>query len=97
MWQVGWVCINEVLHQASAADDHGLDHWVPFISTWSKIAMLLQAFSNATTGMQDINLPLHFADNISSNVGFHLVQACVWQQYKCNNTITLKIHSRKGT
>lgn len=58
MWQVGWVCINKVLHQASTADDHGLDHRIPFISTWNKIR--LQSFSN---DLQDVKLTLHIADN----------------------------------
>ncbi len=33
---------------------------------------VLQPFSNATTGMRDVKLPLHTADNISSDLGFRL-------------------------
>ncbi len=31
---------------------------------------VLQSFSNATTGLQDVKLPLHIADNSSSDLGF---------------------------
>ncbi len=33
---------------------------------------VLQAFSDAISGMQDVELPLHFADNFSNDLGFHL-------------------------
>jgi len=34
---------------------------------------VLQSFSNATTGLQDVSLPLHIADNNSCDLAFHFV------------------------
>ncbi len=37
----------------------------------TKQCTVIQSFSNATTGVQGVKLPLHIADNSSCDLGFH--------------------------
>jgi len=73
VWQVGWACINKVLQQASTTDDLGLDHRVPFISTWNKTMQCASIFQQCNNRCARCEVATALADSNSCDLSFHFV------------------------